>query len=154
MSCGREEGKQKLLKFDQCLNPGRKTAKINACSTGTWNVLDQLADTREDQPVTAAFCCLSLLNEDCIAQRMNEVKCEDASVKLGEHLDLASGPLHSDVLSDVCKDYTIAACEAKIPNEFAQFKVMVFNETARESGRSMLKSLIKVSEKVSPQTSN
>ena len=154
-SCGGEEEKRKILKLYECLNKkGETTAKINACSIGTRNVLEQLADTREDQSATAAFCCLSLLNEDCIATRMNQLNCEDSSMKLRENLDLVSGPLHSDVLSDICQDYTIAACEAKIPNEFAKIKVMVFNETTRESGRSILKSLIKVSEKVSPQTSN
>lgn len=151
ISCGGDEEKQKLLKIFNCLNQGGKTAKVNACSIGTRNVLDKLAETREDQSATAAFCCLSLLNEDCLAKRMSQFSCEDASVKLGEHIDLASGPLHSDVLSGVCQDYkTIAACEAKIPNEFAQFKVAVFNETAREGGRSLLNSLIKVTEKVSP----
>ena len=154
-SCGGEVEKQKLLKIFECLNNGQKTTKINSCSAGTTNVLQQLVEAGEDRLVTASFCCLSLLNEDCIAKRMNEIKCEDASVKLGEHLDLVSGPLDSDVLSGVCKNYkTIAACEANIPNEFAKFKASVFNETAREGGRSLFNSLMRVAEKVSIQTSN
>lgn len=41
--------------------------------------------------------------------------------------------------------------EAKIPNEFAQLKASVFNETPKEGGRSLLKSLMKVAEKVAPK---
>ena len=151
-SCSGEAGRQKLLKIYQCLEQRKSSAKIDACSIGTRNVLDQLADTRKDQPVTASFCCLSLLNEDCKVKRLNQLTCKDASIKLGEYLEVASGPLHSDVLSDICQDYnTIAACEAKIPNEFAQLKASVFNETPKEGGRSLLKSLMKVAEKVAPK---